>query len=166
MLRASACFRTMTFSFASGVLAIPETCEGGGGCVGPTGWSACRDLWTTPGLAIDVALTSLEVVGGGQVDAFSVVPEQIRQSSGHVSAEAETVRRVGGSASGAAVTSAVAVGEVSLADALRELAAELDRCCRGLASAIDNGATMLRRSADAYVASDDEVRLHTALGQP
>ncbi len=97
---------------------------------------------------------------------FKVVPEQIRQASTRVAAEAESVQRVGAIAADAAAVSASAAGEVSLADALRELAVELDRCCRGLARAIDEGATSLRRSADTYVASDDEVRVHTAFGQP
>src|SRR4051812_40314352 len=104
----------MTFSFVSG-----------GACDPGDVWARGRlrrvdrfvlvagRLWTSSGPVFGDALTSLGVVGGGQVDAFRVVPEQIRQASGRVAAEAEAVRRVGGLASGGAAASAAGAGEVS-----------------------------------------------------
>lgn len=98
--------------------------------------------------------------------AIRVVPEQIRQGSTGVAAQAGTVRRAGGVAVAAASGSSAAVGPSSLADALRELATELDRCCQGLARAIDDGSAALRRSADTYVASDVEARVQRPFAQP
>lgn len=97
---------------------------------------------------------------------FVVVPDRLRIASSSVAAEAVAARRAAVEGADAALSAAGGAGDGPLAAALGELAAELERCGVRFAVAVEGGGDALRRSADTYVATDDEVRVRMAFGQP